>query len=132
MSPNPITRRRFLAGAAGLLAGLPFASRLRAYSPAARQAKGKYPVLAIASGNGLGTVQRAYELIANGSDPLDAVIAGVNLVEDDPEDTSVGYGGLPNEDGVVELDAAVMHGPSHKAGAVAAQLKTVVRSFYYG
>ncbi len=120
MSPNPITRRHFLAGAAGLLAGLPFASRLRAYSPAARQAKGKYPILAIASGNGLGTVQRAYELIANGSDPLDAVIAGVNLVEDDPEDTSVGYGGLPNEDGVVELDSAVMHGPSHKAGAVAA------------
>ena len=120
MSPNPITRRRFLAGAASLLAGLPFASRLRAGSPAVRPAKGKYPILAIASGNGLATVQRAYELIANGSDPLDAVIAGVNLVEDDPEDTSVGYGGLPNEDGVVELDSAVMHGPSHKAGAVAA------------
>ena len=120
MSPNPITRRRFLAGAASLLAGLPFASRLRAGSPAVRPLKGKYPILAIASGNGLGTVQRAYELIANGSDPLDAVIAGVNLVEDDPEDTSVGYGGLPNEDGVVELDSAVMHGPSHKAGAMAA------------
>lgn len=119
MSPNPITRRRFLA-AAGLLAGLPFVSRLKAGSPALRPAKGKYPILAIASGNGLATVQRAYELIANGSDPLDAVIAGVNLVEDDPEDVSVGYGGLPNEDGVVELDAAVMHGPSHKAGAVAA------------
>jgi len=43
----------------------------------------------------------------------------VNLVEDDPEDYSVGYGGLPNEEGVVELDAAVMHGPTHRAGAVA-------------
>lgn len=120
MSPNPITRRRFLTAASGLLAGLPFASRLMGYSPAIRPAQEKYPIMAIASRNGLGAVQRAYELITNGNDPLDAVIAGVNLVEDDPEDDSVGYGGLPNEDGVVELDAAVMHGPSHKAGAVAA------------
>lgn len=120
MSPKQIDRRHFLASAGGLLAGLPFASRLGAGSPAIRQRNGEYPILAIASRNGLGAVQRAYELIAKGSDPLDAVIAGVNLVEDDPEDTSVGYGGLPNEDGVVELDAAVMHGPSHKAGAVAA------------
>ena len=120
MSPNPITRRRFLTAASGLLAGLPFAPRLMGYSPAIRPAEGKYPIMAIASRNGLGAVQRVYELITNGNDPLDAVIAGVNLVEDDPEDDSVGYGGLPNEDGVVELDAAVMHGPSHKAGAVAA------------
>ena len=54
-----------------------------------------------------------------GADPLDAVIAGVSLVEDDPNDLTVGYGGLPNEEGVVELDAAVMHGPTHRAGAVA-------------
>jgi N4-(beta-N-acetylglucosaminyl)-L-asparaginase len=60
------------------------------------------------------------ELIRQGSDPLDAVVAGINLVEDDPDDHSVGYGGLPNEDGVVELDSCVMHGPTHKAGAVAA------------
>jgi len=60
------------------------------------------------------------ELLREGADPLAAAIAGVNLVEDDPNDHSVGYGGLPNEDGVVELDAAVMHGPTHSAGAVAA------------
>jgi N4-(beta-N-acetylglucosaminyl)-L-asparaginase len=59
-------------------------------------------------------------MITAGSDALDAVIAGVNIVEDDPNDTSVGYGGLPNEEGVVELDAAVMHGPSYRAGSVAA------------
>ena len=51
---------------------------------------------------------------------LDAVIAGVNIVELDPDDTSVGYGGLPNEEGVVQLDASVMHGPTGRAGAVAA------------
>jgi N4-(beta-N-acetylglucosaminyl)-L-asparaginase len=74
----------------------------------------------IASGNGLRATEKAMELLRRGFDPLDAVIAGVNIVEEDPNDTSVGYGGLPNEIGVVELDASVMHGPTHNAGAVAA------------
>lgn len=82
-------------------------------------ATGNGPVKVIASGNGLETTRLAYEQIIAGSDVLDAVIAGVNLVEDDPRDTSVGYGGLPNERGVVQLDSAVMHGPTHQAGAVA-------------
>ncbi len=59
-------------------------------------------------------------MIATGADTLDAVIAGVNIIELDPNDTSVGYGGLPNEDGVVELDASVMHGPTRRCGSVAA------------
>ena len=63
----------------------------------------------IASGN-LRTVEIAMEMIKKGADPLDAVIAGVAIVEADPNDHSVGLGGTPNEDGVVELDAAVMHG----------------------
>lgn len=50
---------------------------------------------------------------------LDAIVEGISLVEDDPEEMSVGYGGLPNEDGQVELDAAVMHGPMHRGAAVA-------------
>ncbi|HUG93245.1 MAG TPA: N(4)-(beta-N-acetylglucosaminyl)-L-asparaginase [Planctomycetaceae bacterium] len=75
---------------------------------------------AISSHNGLQATRRAYDLMQSGSDPLDAAVAGVTLVEDDPDETSVGYGGLPNEDGVVELDAAVMHGPTHRAGGVAA------------
>lgn len=75
---------------------------------------------AVASGNGLRATDKAMEVLRAGGAPLDAVIAGVNIVEDDPEDMSVGYGGLPNEDGVVELDASVMDGPTHSAGAVAA------------
>ena len=74
----------------------------------------------ISSSNGLQAVTKAYEIIQNGHDALDGVIAGVNIVEDDPNDDSVGYGGLPNEDGVVELDSCCMHGPTHNAGAVAA------------
>ena len=74
----------------------------------------------ISSSNGLEATRRAFALLEQGADTLDAAVAGVTLVEDDPDDTSVGYGGLPNENGVVELDAAVMHGPTHRAGGVAA------------
>lgn len=75
----------------------------------------------IASGNGLRGVERAYELLLeSNADPLDAAIAGVNIQELDPEDQSVGLGGLPNEEGVVQLDASCMHGPTRRAGAVAA------------
>ena len=73
----------------------------------------------ISSANGLRCCARAGEMLKAGADTLDAVIAGVNINEEDPEDNSVGYGGLPNEDGVVELDASVMHGPTRRAGSVA-------------
>ncbi len=69
---------------------------------------------------GVNCCAKAFETIQSGGDTLDAVIAGVNIVELDPRDTSVGYGGLPNEDGVVELDASCMHGPSRRGGAVGA------------
>jgi N4-(beta-N-acetylglucosaminyl)-L-asparaginase len=64
-------------------------------------------------------VEKAFKLITGGSDVLDALIAGVNLCELDPADTSVGYGGMPNADGIVQLDSSVMHGPKKRAGAVA-------------
>ena len=63
-------------------------------------------------------IKKAYDMIVAGADPLDAAIAGVNMVELDPNDMSVGLGGLPNEDGVVQLDASCMHGPTKRAGAV--------------
>ncbi|HMF99419.1 MAG TPA: N(4)-(beta-N-acetylglucosaminyl)-L-asparaginase [Vicinamibacterales bacterium] len=83
--------------------------------------------LVIASSNGHkykngGTqtcVEKAFQMITGGSDVLDALIAGVNIVELDPTDDSVGYGGLPNAEGVVQLDSCCMHGPKKRAGGVA-------------
>jgi N4-(beta-N-acetylglucosaminyl)-L-asparaginase len=75
---------------------------------------------AVSSANGLAAVEAAYKRLVAGEDPVRAAVAGVNIVELDPADYTVGYGGLPNFDGRVQLDAAVMHGPSGKGGAVAA------------
>jgi len=65
-------------------------------------------------------IEVAWNALSSGADPLDAIIAGVNVVELDPTDQSVGLAGLPNEDGVVQLDASCMHGPTKRAGAVGA------------
>jgi len=83
-----------------------------------KPAGAKKPMI-VSSRNGLRAVEKAMELVKKGHDPLDAAIEGVAIVEADPKDHSVGYGGLPNEDGIVELDAAVMHGPTHGGGSVA-------------
>jgi N4-(beta-N-acetylglucosaminyl)-L-asparaginase len=118
-SMDTVNRRDFLktaalTGAAAVSSGLlPFAPA----RPDARFTLGA-PV-AIASANGTKALEKTMEMIGRGADALDAVIAGVNIVEDDPNDMSVGYGGLPNEEGIVELDAAVLHGPSYRGGAVA-------------
>jgi N4-(beta-N-acetylglucosaminyl)-L-asparaginase len=74
----------------------------------------------ICAGNGYNYLDDGYKILLNGGDTLDAAIQVVKGPEDDPKDTSVGYGGLPNEDGVVELDACCMHGPTRRAGSVAA------------
>ena len=72
------------------------------------------------NGGDVTAVQKAFTMITQGADVLDAVIAGVNIVELDPLDDSVGYGGLPNAEGVVQLDSSCMHGPKKRAGAVGA------------
>jgi N4-(beta-N-acetylglucosaminyl)-L-asparaginase len=75
------------------------------------------PVI-IAAGNGRPYLERAYAQLKGGGDTLESAIAVVTGPEDDPNDDSVGLGGLPNEEGVVELDASCMHGPSRRAGSV--------------
>jgi N4-(beta-N-acetylglucosaminyl)-L-asparaginase len=72
------------------------------------------------NGGNITCVHKAFAMITNGADVLDALIAGVNIVELDPLDDSVGYGGLPNAEGVVQLDSSCMHGPKKRAGGVAA------------
>jgi N4-(beta-N-acetylglucosaminyl)-L-asparaginase len=111
--PNPVNRRTFLSVSAA--AGLG-ATALGALPP---RPVGTHRPVVISSANGLKTVEKAMELIRAGADPLDAAIEGVAIVEADPNDHTVGYGGIPNEEGIVELDAAVMHGPTHSGGAVA-------------
>ncbi|HVR36949.1 MAG TPA: N(4)-(beta-N-acetylglucosaminyl)-L-asparaginase [Methylomirabilota bacterium] len=117
---TPIKRRDFLktTSAVGLSAVMGHTA-LKTNAAETGNAGRAKPIV-IASGNGLLATARAMELIRQGRDALDGVIAGVNLVEDDPTDRSVGYGGLPNEEGVVELDACVMHGPTGRGGCVAA------------
>src|SRR4029077_19658677 len=74
--------------------------------------------IVVSSSNGLRACTRAVERLKQGADALDAVIAGVNINEEDPEDNSVGLGGLPNEEGVVELDASVILGPTRRSGSL--------------
>ncbi len=112
-------RRDFLKTGTVAAAGAPLLAGSVGHGAPVRKASGGFAPKTVASSNGLEAVQIAWEKIAAGDDVLDAVIAGVNVVENDPDDITVGYGGLPNEDGIVELDAAVMHGPTHRAGAVA-------------
>ena len=71
------------------------------------------------NGGAENAVQRAFRLITEGQDVLDALIAGVNIPELDPLETGIGFGALPNANGVIELDASCMHGPKKRAGAVA-------------
>jgi N4-(beta-N-acetylglucosaminyl)-L-asparaginase len=121
-----INRRNFvLTGVAAGLA-LPKASATFGRAPVMLTQRSVKPIV-IASDNGnqfknggdVTCVQKAFEMMAKGSDVLDALIAGVNILELDPEEFSVGYGGVPNADGVVQLDSSCMHGPKKRAGAVA-------------
>src|SRR2546427_11647013 len=119
-------RRDFMIGSAAVGVGV----------ASSRAAKSKVPTMLIpaaikplvmSSANGnkfknggnLTCVQKAFSMIARGEDVLDAVIAGVNIVEEDPLDDSVGYGGLPNAEGVVQLDSSCMHWLKKQAGGVA-------------
>ena len=94
----------------------------------ATPANGTRPLI-ISSANGLNALGKGMEILKSGGDTLDAAVAAVTIVEDDPNDDSVGYGGLPNEEGEVELDASVMHGPTRRAGSVASvrRIKNVAR-----
>ena len=114
------SRRDFLTTA--VLGSLSLGLRdepITAQTPTVSRAKTspKTPIIVCAN-NGLDYLDDAYAFLRNGGDTLDAALRVVKGPEDDPNDTSVGLGGLPNEEGVVELDACCMHGPTRRAGAV--------------
>lgn len=121
------SRRAFMKSTGLVAAVAPLGSRAVVAAPAVVRSRTSRPVV-IASANGnfhknggsKTCVELAFERMVGGTDILESLIAGVNLVELDPEDTSVGYGGLPNADGVVQLDSCCMHGPKKRAGGVAA------------
>ena len=123
------TRRTFLkttAGAGALFAAAPLAcAQTKAAAPAVHRGGVRPVVVSSKNGNQFKNggprtcVAEAFGRMTRGEDVLDALIAGVSILELDPEETGVGYGGLPNADGVVQLDASCMHGPRAAAGAVA-------------
>ncbi len=129
-----VSRRDFLGAGAAAAAGLALPKVAAATPPIAVQDRSQLiaqtfagrPVIISASNgynrdqNGKRGIEVAWDLLTKGADPLDAIVAGVQIVELDPKDQSVGLGGLPNEDGVVQLDASCMHGPTRRAGSVAA------------
>ncbi len=116
----PVTRRDFIVRTAAAAATLTLTERLHAMRLATPvlPAFGAGVPRIVSSTNGLRGVARAFEMMQRGDDTLDAIIAGVNIQELDPDDDSVGLGGLPNADGVVQLDASCMHGPTRRAGSV--------------
>src|SRR5260370_39987106 len=124
-----ISRREFVVTSTGTLAA---AAAVRAYGPPSAGSGQGPPIMTsksvkpvvIASGNGHSFknggdktgIETAFAKMMQGTDVLEALIAGVNIVELDPLETSVGYGGLPNADGIGQLDAGCMHGPKKRAG----------------
>ena len=123
---DSLSRRKFFAALSGIGAGLVLPAKLAfpaiITSKTRGGAKGKGPLLMCSRGEKWGPKvnQPGYDILSQGGSLLDAVEKSANVVELDPTDMSVGYGGLPNERGVVQLDSSIMHGPTHNCGSVAA------------
>jgi N4-(beta-N-acetylglucosaminyl)-L-asparaginase len=129
-----VSRRDFLGAGAAAAAGLalpklgnamPIITVHDRAAPPHAPFAGRPVIISAANGhdtdaNGKQGIKVAYDMVARGGDPLDAIVAGVQVIELNPRDQSVGLGGLPNEEGVVQLDASCMHGPTKRAGAVGA------------
>ncbi len=116
---EPVDRRDFIKTVAGTaaMAAADFKSTLGAEPANAASGSGG-PVFLATWPHGKPAVDKAAEVFHSGGSLLDAVEKGINVPEDDPKVMSVGYGGLPNEQGVVELDAAIMDGTRHRAGSI--------------
>ena len=128
----PISRRDFIGAGAAAAAGvtlpkiagaMPVITVRERSEPVVGAFAGRPVIVSAANGfdkdpGGKQGIRVAYDMLSRGSDPLEAIVAGVQIVELNPNDQSVGLGGLPNEEGVVQLDASCMHGPTKRAGSV--------------
>ena len=128
----PISRRDFIGAGAAAAAGvtlpkiagaMPVITVRERSEPVVGAFAGRPVIVSAANGfdkdsSGKQGIRVAYDMLSRGSDPLEAIVAGVQIVELNPNDQSVGLGGLPNEEGVVQLDASCMHGPTKRAGSV--------------
>ncbi len=119
--PGRMSRRGFLGRGAGLGAGAVLTRTLGLRAAPRRGGRSSVPIIVTSHHNETGrrALEEAWPILAAGGSALDAVERATNVIEVDPEDMSVGYGGLPNEDGVVQLDASIMDGRTYNAGAVA-------------
>lgn len=108
-------RRFFMKMTAGIGASFSLLTTKKSY------AQNNWPIVLCSRGEEWGrkVLEPAWETLQKSNSILDAIEAGANVVELDPEDMSVGYGGYPNENGVVQLDASIMYGPTHNCGSVA-------------
>src|SRR3954467_14065558 len=120
--PRAINRRDFVKSSTAIV-GLAAALPSTVAAPHVRRRQAVKPVviadisgLQFRNGGSMSAVEKAYDLMMKGADVLGAIVAGVNIPELDPLETGIGYGGLPNADGVVQLDASCMHGPRRRAG----------------
>lgn len=111
------SRRKFIKKIAAVGATVPFISNIKA-----KENNNKGPIIICSRGNEWGekVLKPGWDILSNNGDLLDAIEKSANITELDPSDTSVGYGGLPNEDGIVQLDASIMYGPTHNCGSVGA------------
>jgi len=121
-----ISRRHFVQQGTGMGAGALLLSPTNLLGATTRSTKGPqtsttpFVITSHSNETGARAMEAAWEVLAGGGSALDAVERGTNIIEEDPEDTSVGYGGLPNERGVVQLDASIMDGKTYSAGSVSA------------
>ena len=113
-----LSRRDFFKNAAGVGLGISFFEPILFKKRATTGVSAGLPVIISSGGHGIKANEAAWQILGKGGNSLDAVEKGANVIESDPEDMSVGIGGLPNEEGEVELDASIMSGRDRNAGAV--------------
>ncbi|MDZ7780806.1 MAG: N(4)-(beta-N-acetylglucosaminyl)-L-asparaginase [Gemmatimonadota bacterium] len=117
-----VDRRQFVRGSLAAGAGFAvFGKSPEAFVSGSRRPSAGVPLIITSHTNDTGrnAMTQAWELLSSGGSALDAVERGANVIEVDPDDHGVGYGGLPNADGVVQLDASIMDGRTYNAGSVA-------------